>query len=293
MIEADAPVQATSASLLVSNADAPWDLFESQAYLQQNYSKLHELDRRIIKIVAKFFESVGDELHGAHGIDVGSGTNLYPALAMLPVTSSIEFWERSEKNVAWLRESLSSADLISGTSWQQFWDLLRASSNAYKRIDDPGAELRRRVINEPTKRDIFELPKAQWDVGTMFFVAESITELYKQFEEATRTFLNALKPGAPFVVAFMRDSKGYDVGKIKFPAVAVREREVQRALRGIATDWKLQTIFSEESFREGYEGMMLVTGRRVAGHTAETPARERPSQTGLSRPRVARPASNR
>ncbi len=56
-------------------------------------------------------------------IDVGSGTNLYPALLMLPWTEQILLTDYSESNVSWLRRHVMDDDAT--WTWQPFWQELR------------------------------------------------------------------------------------------------------------------------------------------------------------------------
>src|SRR2546430_17725893 len=96
------------------------------------------------------------------------------------------------------------------------------------------------VMAKIEQASIYELPVAMWDVGTMFFVAESITGIRAEFELATKRFLQSLKPGAPFAAAFMRNSAGYEVGDVRFPAVAVTENDIRRVLSRYTADLRVQ-----------------------------------------------------
>lgn len=252
---------ATPPAPAVGNADCPWDLFDSEAYLAHNYSAVLEPDRLIIKRLGAFFGSVpaGPQWHG---VDVGSGTNLYPALAVLPLVTSITLWEYSQSNVEWLRRVLRSRT----RSWDPFWQLLVESSARYRDVADPEVVLaeRARVVRE----SIFALPEAEWDVATMFFVAESITAVREEFEHATERFVRSVRPGAPLAAAFMRESEGYWVGDQWFPAVAVTEQDIEDLMRRLGADVTVERIMSAEQLREGYDGMVLITGYRGApnGH---------------------------
>lgn len=252
------------------NADCPWDSsFDSDAYLEHNYGTLHHVDRKIIKVVGEFFELVQQQGTGPlNGVDVGPGPNLYPAYSMLPVTKSITFWEYSARNVAWLSRTLGPTGRPGDEPWNRFWELLAESSPAYRQIANPGEELKRQA-RRPVKGSIFELPYDRWEVGSMFFVAESITARMDEFDLATERFLRSLRVGAPFVAAFMRNSEGYSAGKQEFPAVGVGESDVHRALHNLATDFKVHSLDSAE-IRSGYDGVLLVTGHRstVAGNPA-------------------------
>jgi hypothetical protein len=74
---------------------------------------------------------------------------------------------------------------------------------------------------------VFELPASQWDLGTMFFVAESITEAPEEFRAAVAGFIGALRPGAPFAAAFMAGSDGYPVAGTYFPALPITPDDVR------------------------------------------------------------------
>jgi len=238
-----------------SNDTFPWDSFDSEWYLEHNYGTLEEYDRELLGHVADFFGGIRRTGLG-HGIDVGTGTNLYPILAMLPKCGHITLRERSASNYRWLRNEVDKYSPV----WDQYWDEL-AHRPTHKPIGDPRWAVHERTHVE--RRSIFDLPKDTYDLGTMFFVAESITERRDEFMRATRCFLNSLKLFAPFAAAFMINSSGYEVNGVHFPAVAITEDDVRRCLHGIvARDMNVQKIASGKKLREGV-GMVLVTGKVV------------------------------
>jgi hypothetical protein len=98
-------------------------------------------------------------------------------------------------------------------------------------------------------------------MGTMFFVAESITTRHDEFRRATRLFVDALVPKAPFAAAFMRKSSGYLVGGRPFPACSVTEDDVKRCLADLATNTEVHVVESHE-LREGYDGMVVAYGHK-------------------------------
>jgi hypothetical protein len=240
------------------NADQPWDDFDSGWYLAHNYEKLRSDDEQIIQWLADFFPAQGRRNQG-HGIDVGTGTNLYPTLAMLPLCHDITMVERSRRNVGWLNGEVHGKNGFAET-WDPFWStLVQRQPRHYNEIV-PRMALESRVTIE--QGSIFELKPAQYDVGTMFFVAESITARAREFEKATRTFLGSLKRHAPFAAAFMKGSLGYRVGAYHFPAVAVHEKDIDECLDSVAYDVVIQSIpTTGNPLRDGYEGMILATGR--------------------------------
>ncbi|MFC0530711.1 SCO2525 family SAM-dependent methyltransferase [Phytohabitans kaempferiae] len=271
----------------VSNSDAPWDEFDADAYWEKNYSTLRDDDEEILRRITAYFAAnpPAGERPGLHtrlwrrltrraapptalGLDVGPGTNLYPALAMLPYCRRITLWEYSATNVRWLRNELRSFR----STWDVFWGQatgIRRSSGGDTRGLDPRPALARRV--DVRQASIFDLPKSRFDVGTMFFVAESLTSDRSEFERATRAFVESLRPGAPFAAAFMEGSVGYQVGACHFPAVPVTIGQVKEFLTGLTPDLELHQVFSEKPLREGYHGTMILALGRASGKPLETP----------------------
>jgi hypothetical protein len=190
---------------------------------------------------------------------VGSGTNLYPALTMLPWCEDVTMWEHSASNVLWLENEVPSFS----ESWDAFWQIL-AELPAYAAVRDPRLALaaRTKVRNE----DLFDLPTEQWDIGTMFFVAESLTASRDEFSGAVGRFVGALRPGSPFATAFMENSSGYHVGADWFPAFPVTAETIGAELSSRTSTLELHRVKvpPEGAIRAGYTGMVLALGT-VAG----------------------------
>lgn len=235
------------------NADFRWDEFDAVAYLNHNYVGMRDDDRALLEFTRDFFSSagLGDSCDAG---DVGAGTNLYPALAMLPWSKRITLVEHSARNQDWLDSEIHRYS----DCWDPFWDLLRENV-AYEDVTDPRAALASRA--EVTKGSIFDLPRWQWDLGTMFFVAESISPRPEEFEAAVAAFVGTLRPGAPFAAAFMENSEGYDVGDLRFPAVKRTEDDVQSVFKGRAKDVRTERLgLDHNPVRAGYTGMIFASG---------------------------------
>lgn len=251
-----APVAYTGAKVFdVSNADCDWDHFDSDSYFEHNYSVVRDADVRIADIIADFF-AANCKIYkdGGRAIDVGAGANLYPTLAMLPFAEHIDLAERAKSNRDWLKRQISSP----ASSWQDFWKRISYGRRRYDSVSGFTQALSRRAHVIPG--DIFQLPAERYNLGTMFFVAESITTMDKEFRRATGSFIASLRRFAPFAAAFMKDSSGYRVGGRDYPACPVDESDIERCFATIAHDVKLKTIEDTE-VRPGYAGMIVVTGR--------------------------------
>ena len=237
----------------VGNADCDWDSFDSVSYFEHNYSEARQADVAIAGIIAEFFSTCFFP-KGSRAIDVGAGANLYPALAMLPFADEVHLSERAESNRLWLQGQIENP----APSWSDFWRVVSGGRRKYEPVSDFREALRRRGKVE--EGNVFTLPSGQYNLGTMFFVAESITTMNKEFRRAVTSFVGALKVRAPFAAAFMKDSSGYRVGGRDYPACPVDESDIRRTFAEIAHDVKLDTIEDTE-VRPGYAGMIVVTGR--------------------------------
>jgi hypothetical protein len=251
------------------NGDYPWDSFDPEHYLRQNYATVHEDDRRTLSFVRDFFaEAFADDPvpAGRRGIDVGTGANLYPALAMLPFCDRLTLYEHSRANVDWLVGQQCDGWPSWAEVWEDFWLVLR-EGRAYDELGgNPRHELAKRA--DVIEGSVFALRGTgrQWDIGTMFFVAESITPAYAEFLAAVDHFLGVLRPGAPFAIAFMEHSTGYQVAGNHFPAIAIGADDILRCLFRRAAGVTIQrTVAGAKPLRDGYRGMILACGRAMAG----------------------------
>jgi hypothetical protein len=235
------------------NADVEWDKFNSEAYFDQNYGCLREDDRAIIKIVGDFFTRATEGALVGEAVDVGAGANLYPALTMLPYSSHVTLLERAHSNRLWLQRELTEPR----KSWLEFWNEAARGRPPYDPISNPLDVLHQRA--RVSRGNVLALEEDRYDIGTMFFVAESITTRTDEFRRAVRRFVGSLRPGASFAAAFMRDSSGYYVGGQRFPACSIAEKDVMTALARVARNVNISFVGSED-LRDGYCGMMVATG---------------------------------
>ena len=240
------------------NDAVAWSDFDSDEYWHINYSSVLPEDAEIIQCASKFLiEACGPPSHSKRAVDVGAGANLYPALLMLPWAEHIVFTEYASPNINWLTDNL--VDAPGEWQWQPFWDLI-ADRTCYRAVEQPRRRLA--AVHEIRTVSIFDLPPRAWDLGSMFFVADGMTTDAAEFELAVRSFLNALKPGSPFMMAFMEGSSGYDVHGVRFPAVRVTPGSLDALLADLPVTGTsvLRTDNSIQRLRPGYDAMLLVTG---------------------------------
>jgi hypothetical protein len=244
------------------NDAAAWSDFDSDEYWKINYASVLPEDVEIIQCASKFLiEACGARPGFRRAVDVGAGTNLYPALLMLPWAEHIVFTEYASPNINWLSENL--ADASGEWRWQPFWDLV-TELPCYQGVEQPRHRLA--AVHEIRTLSIFDLPRRTWNLGSMFFVADGMTTDKAEFASAVRSFLGALMPGSPFLMAFMEGSDGYDVHGVRYPAVKVTPQVLDTLLANLPVTGAsiLRTDNSIRRLRPGYDAMLLVTGFTTA-----------------------------
>jgi hypothetical protein len=250
------------------NADVKWAEFPSEKYWDRNYKELLPPDKKILQLVGYFFAKIClAKPRVDRAIDVGSGTNLYPALLMLPWVDQILLTDYSESNVRWLRDQVVDDEMDGEAqwTWEPFWRELR-TLKGYDQIREPRIQLRAACTGAGGQAaiegcSIFNLPPARWQLGTMFFVAESITQDPEEFASAIESFVSALEPNSPFAAAFMSGSDGCPLGDVTYPALPVTAQDIWDHFTRLHVDGlSVDELEASELVRDGYEGMIVATG---------------------------------
>jgi hypothetical protein len=240
------------------NADIAWSRFDSDDYYHRNYRLLHREDRQILRIASDFLtRHFKNGTTARSAIDVGAGTNLYPALLMLPWAAEIRLVDVAEPNLTWLSDNICRPP--SPWPWQPFWDEI-SGRPGYRDVIQPQPTLAART--SIAQCSIFDLEPGTWDLGSMFFVADGMTRDQSEFALAVGSFVRSLRPGAAFVAAFMKESRGYEVGAQEYPAVKVDEDSLRDLFNALPTRWfnVVPTDRTSDVIRHGYKGMLVVTG---------------------------------
>lgn len=229
-----------------------WAQFDPQTYLKDNYIQLHEEDKKIIKLLTKFYQKI-PQLKLI--CEVGAGPNLYPIMATLPRADRIEVVEYSLRNIIYLMKQKKCIDAF----WNSYSDLFQRESNLYN--IDIHWELKQKLIIK--QGSIYKLPKEKYDLSSMHFCAESITENKKKFTDACMKFISSVKQGGYLVASFMENSKNYHVGNILFPSYPVNKQILKQVFESYTTNLVIYRVPKAiKALRPGYTGMLLLTAQR-------------------------------
>ncbi|MBI5733125.1 hypothetical protein HY967_04210 [Candidatus Jorgensenbacteria bacterium] len=230
-----------------------WNKFDPYTYIQDNYATIHNEDREIIHRLLKFYASVGKM---KLAVDVGTGPNLYPIMLLIPYVQKVYCVEYSTKNIHYLRDQLRSLD----KNWYTFWDLIKSGSPEHQ--IDLLKHLKKKLIIK--KGSIYDLESDTYDIASMFFCAESITDSYEQFRKACLRFMQSVMKNGYLVAAFMENSKGYEMKDIRFPAFPVDVSLIEKVFAPYTKNLKIEHIpVAKQPLRAGYTGMILLTAQRI------------------------------
>ncbi|NDU76650.1 methyltransferase [Actinomadura sp. DSM 109109] len=252
-----------------ANSAFPWDMFDPEKYVENNYKKLLLPDKEILTRGVAHFAQVADWRNKlgmgmfAHGIDVGPGSNLYPTLSMLAFCRKITLIEYGAANVEYLRREIQHLS----DSWRPFWAVISPFVGG-RSFEWARQTLPERV--EVVQGNLFtDLPLAEFDIGTMHFVAESLTAETQEVRWGVRNFTRSLMPRSPFAMANMEGSRGYWVGDVWYPAAPVSAQDVDwmldllaffKEVEQIAKDGPSVHLDPEGRPVDDYTGYLVSTG---------------------------------
>ena len=237
------------------NADLDWDRWPVPTYLAENYRELHASDDAVIVHHSAFYRGLAPGSVG-RSVEIGTGPNLYPLLLASGASRHIDAVDAGAAGLAYLRAQLAGdPDPI----WEPFWARCRAL-NAALPVTLPEALARVR----PVQGDAFALAGADYDLASMHFVAESVTEDPDEFARFCAAFVATVRPGGLLVAAFMENMARYELGDgSRWPGLPVDSADVSRVFAPLTRDLRVERIDADPGLPEyGYTGMVLLTARR-------------------------------
>ena len=159
-------------------------------------------------------------------------------------------------------ESATSTGQLSDgpdASWLPFYALCRELDPALP-VTLPAALARIRVVHG----DVRAVPAGSYDLASMNFVAESVTEDADEFAAFCRLFIHAVRPGGHLVAAFMENMPSYRIGDSPlWPGYPVDAEAVREVFLPLVVDVSTSHVgFDPTGPDYGYTGMVLMTATR-------------------------------
>ncbi|MFF0474873.1 class I SAM-dependent methyltransferase [Streptomyces sp. NPDC004284] len=237
------------------NRDADWDAWPVDAYLTENYRSLHPYDIGVIRHHAGVYRRFAPGSL-ARTLELGAGPNLYPLMLAGAAARRVDALEPSAASVRYLRGQLAHGV---DDSWQRFYRLCRSHDPA---LPASCAEALRRVRVVRGTAD--DLPPGTYDLASMNFVAESVTEDFEEFTAVCDVFVRAVVPGGRLLAAFMERMPSYRIGTGPvWPACPVDEAALRSVFAPRTTGLRILRLAKDRTLPEyGDTGVLLLTAER-------------------------------
>ncbi len=242
------------------NADLDWDRWPVPTYLAENYRELHASDDAVLVHHSSFYRDLAPGSL-ARSVEIGTGPNLYPLFLASGVSRHIDAVDGSAAGLGYLRQQLRCRE--EGRSpdpiWEPYWRRCRELDPA---LPATAADALARV--RPVLGDAFALAGADYDLASMHFVAESVTEDPDEFRRFCGAFVAAVRPGGHLVAAFMENMGRYELGDgSRWPGIPVDAAAVSEVFGPLTDDLRVSRIDADPDLPDyGYTGMVLLRARR-------------------------------
>jgi hypothetical protein len=240
------------------NVDADWQHWPVDTYLAENYRQLHTCDDAVIAHHSAFYRRIARSSI-QRSVEIGAGPNLYPLLLAAGACQRIDALDPSKPNVAYLRDQMTRGP---DESWQPFYDRCRALN-----ADLPATMAE--ALQGVTARigGLNDLKPASYNLASMNFVAESISEDLAEVTAFCRTFARSVRPGGHLVASFMERQARYQLGDgSQWPGCPIDVEDVHHIFDAEVDQLNISRIESDPALPDyygGYTGMILLTARRA------------------------------
>ena len=243
----------------------PYSHFQAREYLSEYYLGLSPENDYVLRFYHEVFASLGDDLRL---LEIGGGPTVYQLMSASRRAREIVFTDFLEGNLAevraWLREAPEAFD------WRPYLERVAALENGG--APDPTA-LAARVRGRVTRLLHCDLSRenplepevlADFDLVSSAFCLEGITQDRRMFAVFVRRLAGLLREGGMLIATVVRESEAYKVGSHYFPACALDEGTLTRALESSGYgDIRLRSLRTDED--HGYTGIIAVTAVRESG----------------------------
>ncbi|MET9378314.1 class I SAM-dependent methyltransferase [Streptomyces sp. NPDC003035] len=237
------------------NRDADWNAWPVEDYLAENYRRLHPCDIGVIRHHSAFYRRFPPG-GIARSLEVGAGPNLYPLMLAAAASRHIDALEPSAANVGYLQDQL---DRGPDDSWQAFYALCRALDPG---LPDTAAKALARVRIVPG--DAGDIPEGTYDLASMNFVAESVTEDFAEVASLCGAFVRSVRPGGYLVASFMERMPSYRIGPgPRWPACPVDVDAVRSVFAPLTEELRIDRLGKDRTLPDyGDTGVILLTAVR-------------------------------
>ncbi|MFE3665409.1 class I SAM-dependent methyltransferase [Streptomyces sp. NPDC059164] len=239
------------------NDDVDWDRWPVQDYLAENYRDLHPSDAAVIAHHSAVYRRIRRG-GAARSVEFGAGPNLYPLLLASAASRRIDAVEASAAGVRYLLGQIARGP---DASWEPFHALCRELNP-----DVPPTPQESLSAVRVVHADVRSLEPGTYDIASMNFVAEGVTEDFTEFADFCGRFARSARPGGLLVAAFMENMPTYRIGPAsRWPGCPVDSSVVTEVFAPLTDDLRVTRTGPDPSLPDyGDSGMVLLSAVRRA-----------------------------
>ena len=241
------------------NRDVNWDRWPVQTYLHENYRRLHACDDAVLVHHSAYYRQLAPGSI-ARSIEIGAGPNLYPLMVASAASRLIHAVDMSAANVTYLTAQITGG---ADQSWQTFYDRCRELNPQL-----PPSMQQALASVKVSQGDLADIVPGGYDLASMNFVAESISEDKAEVAALCRSFVSTVRPGGHLVASFMENMARYGLGETTlWPGCPIDGADVLEIFEPYVDDLAVTRIDADPELPDyygGYTGMIMLTGRRRA-----------------------------
>lgn len=205
--------------------------FNSKKYLEDYYSEISYADSCILRFLHDTYLSI----QKGTMLEIGGGPTIYQLLAASARVDGILFAEFLKENRdEVLKFKNNDADAFNWDAWvsyQLFLEQKELSLESREKLKQRVRDKISAIIPCDLNNDFPIEPRKKFDIVSVNFCPESITDNEMKFREYTKKCLSYTKEGGLFVMCLLRNATSYDIEGTHFPAFPLDETYIMKLLK--------------------------------------------------------------
>ncbi len=204
--------------------------FNSKKYLEDYYSEISYADSCILRFLHDTYLSI----QKGTMLEIGGGPTIYQLLAASARVDGILFAEFLKENRdEVLKFKNNDAEAFNWDAWIAYQLFLENKELTLKNREEMKKRIRDKIkgiIPCDLNKEAPIEPKEKFEIVSVNFCPESITDKEEKFREYMKKCMAYTKAGGLFVMCLLRNATSYDIEGVHFPAFPLDEKYVMKIL---------------------------------------------------------------
>ena len=242
-----------------------FEKFLPSIYLSEYYTTIDEENRFLLQFLHEVYDTADC---GKRLLEVGGGPTIYQLISAGNRVEEIIFSEYLDANRNEIKKWVHDDPVV------PIWDIyfehvlgLEKTSTSKTDIERRKTSLRQK-IKDIVRCDLFNKNPLQpetyrdFDVISVNFCPESITDNEEDFLTSVQNFTSLLKRNGLLVMCLLKNASRYKVGDLHFPAYPVDEAYISDTLKRFSyNEITIRSVPAECD--SGYEGLIALTATKT------------------------------